>query len=888
MGYIGSSLCLMMLVLVLAFSGYVGEARAEGSLDIAFMRVPDFPPHVYTRSTSPRNPVPLVDAILVDKSVMRGSGEGGVYGAPEPDPRPGFWETSEYMMGDIGVLIVFVESDGSIDPNVEDWTQQEVDQALSGILRGLHWWKLIYPWSVARPNFFYQVLFITTGYEPANHGRNWEPWMKDVLDRARCGGGENIYEHARRCANIIRQVASTDWAFIIFVVDDSKTKPPYERCPTAAFLGGPALVVTYNNCGWGIENMDRVLAHEVGHIFWATDEYDGKPEKSGYLYAYETEGSGCIMDTHDWCISPGTMLQIGWKDSDNNGYPDILENEVLMEIVKAPAPVTDETPIIYEGYFTLKPYQCLRPGCRSVTINKVTEVTTNAIIKAEDGAFDSAYEEFTMTFMPPKAGKYDLVTEVRLRYRYVPVIIFKQSILYTYLIVVDSMRESVRPRLNVGATERVGFRLVWAHDNSPVKSGRIWIEDVVGVARGDGWFYATVTSSSVGMSIYEVSRAEVFITTDVGSGTIRRTVMEAEPVKVIWDRVSVELLSERRRVDVGSEAPIRYRAYYEYDGAPFQGVVYVNQELRQSLVGKYTYVVYAIEDYVYGLTAFKSNSIDIIFDKVIVSLTAPRTRIDVGSRAPIQIDAKYAYDGARLDGEVLLSESLVQNNVGEYTYRAVRVVDNLYGLSVFESNEVTIVFDRVVVELQPLLERVQVGKKAEFKYKAYYEYDGQPFRGDIRLNRETVSWELGPVEYYAAEIIDSLYGLRTFKANSVTIIFDRIKALPTVYTLTPFIATASIKLSYEYDYKPVREAFVTIMGKPAEESFTSLGTYSLQFPIPLPLIQLSVSISKEGFDPINLELLDFHIGNTTTYLVITAVSAAMTIKYKQRKSTKPI
>ena len=40
-----------------------------------------------------------------------------------------------------------------------------------------------------------------------------------------------------------------------------------------AALGGPRLVMDYANDGWGPDNIDRVFAHETGHIFGAPDEY---------------------------------------------------------------------------------------------------------------------------------------------------------------------------------------------------------------------------------------------------------------------------------------------------------------------------------------------------------------------------------------------------------------------------------------------------------------------------------------------------------------------------------------------------------------------------------------------------------------------------------------
>jgi len=92
-------------------------------------------------------------------------------------------------------------------------------------------------------------------------------------------------------------------------------------------------------------------------------------------------------------------------------------------------------------------------------------------------------------------------------------------------------------------------------------------------------------------------------------------VVTAHPVNIIFDRVIIDLSSPKARFDVDSLAEISYRAYYEYDRRDFVGSIRLNQPLRQSNVGKYTYAVVGIDDEQYGLKSFESNSVDIIFDK---------------------------------------------------------------------------------------------------------------------------------------------------------------------------------------------------------------------------------------------------------------------------------
>lgn len=48
-------------------------------------------------------------------------------------PPPGYYETSEYLIGSVAVGIVFLESDGAIDPSTEDWTTAGESSVISEI-----------------------------------------------------------------------------------------------------------------------------------------------------------------------------------------------------------------------------------------------------------------------------------------------------------------------------------------------------------------------------------------------------------------------------------------------------------------------------------------------------------------------------------------------------------------------------------------------------------------------------------------------------------------------------------------------------------------------------------------------------------------------------------
>ena len=78
---------------------------------------------------------------------------------------------------------------------------------------------------------------------------------------------------------------SADWNGVLSYVEDIRirfgtrwtfcgffTKYPLGHFAYAS-IGGPRLVMDYNNDGWGPDNIDRVFAHETGHIFGCPDEY---------------------------------------------------------------------------------------------------------------------------------------------------------------------------------------------------------------------------------------------------------------------------------------------------------------------------------------------------------------------------------------------------------------------------------------------------------------------------------------------------------------------------------------------------------------------------------------------------------------------------------------
>ena len=92
-----------------------------------------------------------------------------------------------------------------------------------------------------------------------------------------------------------------------------------------AYTGGGPLYMEYSNDGWGPEQIDRVFAHETGHVFNAPDEYSGCKCTKGYGKGSCTGFNGnckdctesqssCIMNSNDFTVCSYTKKHLGWCD----------------------------------------------------------------------------------------------------------------------------------------------------------------------------------------------------------------------------------------------------------------------------------------------------------------------------------------------------------------------------------------------------------------------------------------------------------------------------------------------------------------------------------------------------------------------------------------------
>lgn len=265
-------------------------------------------------------------------------------------------DTGEFMLGSVLVTAVFMESVGTVntstqDASSEDWTPALIAETKQRISEGLQWWvdTLAAQGSVHELEFQVDWTYaddpVETLYEPIRRTSNaYLDWTDDFLNEVgfnRTGDArEDIWDfnHAQRVQ------FGTNWAFTIFVVnstndlDDSfASGGDFQRA--FAFAGGRFIVYPSGRPA-------STVAHEVGHMFWALDEYPFSAswlEKRGYyntqnLNAYDNNPNrpsrqNSIMANDQMLdaayaahTSPAsTLAMIGWQDSDSDGIFDVLD-----------------------------------------------------------------------------------------------------------------------------------------------------------------------------------------------------------------------------------------------------------------------------------------------------------------------------------------------------------------------------------------------------------------------------------------------------------------------------------------------------------------------------------------------------------------------------------
>jgi M6 family metalloprotease-like protein len=391
------------------------------------------------------------------------------------------------------------------------------------------------------------------------------------------------------------------------------------------------------------------------------------------------------------------------------------------------------------------------------------------------------------------AAEYDNITDFIM-------IVPNPEIIWDKLLIMDAWASDYR--VDVSRHAYIWFNITYLYDGTSFSDldGEVYINGL------KAFYNESLASWFINISYDSVGHRD-FTVTDIINIRYNVSIFDSliPPVRVVWDKVLITLYTDDDRIDIGSKATIYFDAIYEYDGQKFNGIIYLNDSLIKKEVGIWKFTVESIDDPLYGLKLFESNIIAIIYDAVVVQLSAVDDRIDVGSTAEIDIYAYYAYDKTQFTGDILLNDTLVKQTVGKYTFTVIWIDDPVYGLSRFISNDVAIIFDKVVLEVDVLSRRVNIGSSANIVINAYYAYDKSEFVGSYQFNDSIRKEVVGKYRFIIKNINDQKFGLTVFDTNVFEVIFDYVVfELSTRYSRISVGSTAEIYINayYAYDHMP--------------------------------------------------------------------------------------
>lgn len=292
-------------------------------------------------------------------------------------------DTAEYMLGNIVATVVFFESNGTIDPNTENWNPlvrdangkvvfdaqgrtisasgpNRIEETKQRVIEGMEWWEQTLVNFYARMydgidpihsvnfilDFDYAHNPINTGYEPISRRSNDHVlWIGDFLNQVGYRQTGWIDTDIRAFNHAQRVKHNADWAFTIFVANDYNDSDGRFAAggtfsQAFAFAGGRFLVSPARRPA-------STFAHETGHIFYARDEYQfsgaSYSDQRGYYNSQNWNawdnpdpnyvrqpslmdaGANLELAWQTFVSSDSSLKMIGWQDSDGNGVFDVLD-----------------------------------------------------------------------------------------------------------------------------------------------------------------------------------------------------------------------------------------------------------------------------------------------------------------------------------------------------------------------------------------------------------------------------------------------------------------------------------------------------------------------------------------------------------------------------------
>ena len=219
--------------------------------------------------------------------------------------------TSSYLEGTVAVGIVIVQGP---TPDLQ-FTNDEILKVVAEVQNGLSFYPTTNP--IAGISFSYDIQNVAVSVPADPNAADLEAlWRNPAMGAM---GYSADWAGVGAYVEDLRGRFGTRWTYCGFF-----TKYPLAHFAYAS-IGGPRLVMQYANDGWGPDNIDRVFAHETGHIFGCPDEYAASKCDCGGSWGRfglangnceNCAGGGgvaCLMKANSFEMCEFTPGHLGWS-----------------------------------------------------------------------------------------------------------------------------------------------------------------------------------------------------------------------------------------------------------------------------------------------------------------------------------------------------------------------------------------------------------------------------------------------------------------------------------------------------------------------------------------------------------------------------------------------
>lgn len=310
-------------------------------------------------------------------------------------------DTAEFLLGDVNVNVVFLESNGAIDADTEQWNEELATGVKGRIEEGLQWWTDTLALHSDKHYLNFNVDYtyaddpVEVSYEPISRGSQaFTLWIEEFFRATDTPSSPGFTTEIRNFNHQTRIENDANWSFTIFVVNADND--PNDRFGDAnaqgtvfqrafAYPGGQFIVMPHSRPA-------GTVAHEVGHMFWAFDEYSNSDSYSSRRGYYATQNTNAYSGNPDTSqrepsimasvsspfanhqISQSARETIGWRDSDGDGIFDVLDVDHTLDANVTYDAITNAVSIAGTSSINTLANQNPAGFQNDITINRITSL----------------------------------------------------------------------------------------------------------------------------------------------------------------------------------------------------------------------------------------------------------------------------------------------------------------------------------------------------------------------------------------------------------------------------------------------------------------------------------------------------------------------------------